>query len=139
MFTQEKAISAFSQSESPFNDIRALVVDEVQNIERVANDDDQRAKTLYDFLIDFRLDNNPDKIIINVAFGNARIVLPVNITFEIKGDNKFGKTFLYDEKGYKNGEFEYQLSSSKNETSPVEIITSCVIGSISFDLAQKLR
>ena len=37
-----------------------LIVDEIQNIEKVANEDDQRAKTLYDTLIEFRYSSNPD-------------------------------------------------------------------------------
>jgi hypothetical protein len=65
VLTQEKAISAFSQSDEPFQNIRMLVVDEIQNIERVSNQDDQRAKTLYDTLIEFRHTSNPDLTIIS--------------------------------------------------------------------------
>jgi len=60
VLTQEKAISAFSQNDRPFKNIRMLIVDEIQNIEKVANEDDQRAKTLYDTLIEFRYSSNPD-------------------------------------------------------------------------------
>lgn len=65
ILTQEKAISAFSQSECPYQNVRVLIVDEIQNIERVANEDDQRAKTLYDTLIEFRHTCNPDLTIIS--------------------------------------------------------------------------
>ena len=65
VLTQEKAISAFSQSNCPFNNIRMLVVDEIQNIEHVANEDDQRAKVLYDTLIEFRYSSNPDITVIS--------------------------------------------------------------------------
>jgi hypothetical protein len=60
VLTQEKAISAFSQKDRPFKNIRMLIVDEIQNIEKVANENDQRAKTLYDTLIEFRYSSNPD-------------------------------------------------------------------------------
>lgn len=65
VLTQEKAISAFSQNDSPFKNIRMLIVDEIQNIEHVANEDDQRAKTLYDALIEFRYSTNPDITVIS--------------------------------------------------------------------------
>jgi len=65
VLTQEKAISAFSQSDYPFRNISMLVVDEIQNIEKVANESDQRAKTLYDTLIEFRYSSNPDFTIIS--------------------------------------------------------------------------
>lgn len=65
VLTQEKAISAFSQSEQPYKDVRVLVVDEIQNIERVANEGDQRAKTLYDTLMEFRHTCKPDLTIIS--------------------------------------------------------------------------
>lgn len=54
ILTQEKAIAAFSQGVVPFVDIKLLVVDEIQNIERVADDSDLRSKVLYDTLIEFR-------------------------------------------------------------------------------------
>jgi hypothetical protein len=65
VLTQEKAIVAFSQTEAPFRNIRLLIVDEIQNVERVADDNEQRAKTLYDLLIEFRYNTNPDKTIIS--------------------------------------------------------------------------
>ena len=65
ILTQEKALAAFGQIEVPFNNIRALVVDEVQNLERVSNEDDQRAKTLYDTLIELRYTCQPELTIIS--------------------------------------------------------------------------
>lgn len=65
VLTQEKAISAFSQSDTPFQNVRVLIVDEIQNIEKVANEDDQRAKILYDTLIEFRHACHPDLTIIS--------------------------------------------------------------------------
>jgi len=65
VLTQEKALAAFSQSILPFPNVRALVIDEIQNIERVANENDQRSKTLYDTLIEFRYSCDPDLTIIS--------------------------------------------------------------------------
>ncbi|RYZ83844.1 MAG: DEAD/DEAH box helicase, partial [Proteobacteria bacterium] len=53
VLTQEKAISAFGQLGAPFENVRALIVDEIQNIEKADHEDDQRSKTLYDTLIEF--------------------------------------------------------------------------------------
>lgn len=54
VLTQEKAIAAFERSDEPFSNVRLLVVDEIQNLEKVSNDNDQRSKILYDAIIDFR-------------------------------------------------------------------------------------
>lgn len=65
VFTQEKAMAAFSQQERPFTHVRVLVVDEIQNIERVAAEDDQRAKRLYDAITEFRHNSLIDHIVIS--------------------------------------------------------------------------
>jgi hypothetical protein len=65
VLTQERALSAFSQKEIPFEDVRILIVDEIQNIERVEFEGDQRAKTLYDTLIEFRHTCNAELTIIS--------------------------------------------------------------------------
>jgi hypothetical protein len=65
VLTQEKAIAAFSQSENPFENIRLLVIDEIQNVEKVAESDDQRSKVLYDLMIELRNSSIIDHIIIS--------------------------------------------------------------------------
>ena len=65
ILTQEKAIAAFSQSDNPFGNIRLLVIDEIQNVEKVANSDDQRSKVLYDLMIELRNNSQIDHIIIS--------------------------------------------------------------------------
>lgn len=65
VLTQEKAIGAFSQEDVPFKDIRLLVADEIQNVERASKEDDQRAKTLYDLLIEFRHTPEVHRIVIS--------------------------------------------------------------------------
>ncbi len=65
VLTQEKAIAAFSQQEYPFTDLRFLIVDEIQNVERVGDEGEQRAKILYDALIEFRYMCVPDRTVIS--------------------------------------------------------------------------
>lgn len=81
ILTQEKAIAAFSQSEKPFGNIRLLVVDEIQNVEKVADSDDQRSKVLYDLMIELRNSSQIDHIIVS----GPRI-----INIDELGENIFG-------------------------------------------------
>jgi len=65
ILTQEKAISAFSQKKDPYPRLRLLVIDEIQNVERVENSDDTRAKVLYDLMIELKNTSIIDHIIIS--------------------------------------------------------------------------
>jgi superfamily II DNA/RNA helicase len=65
ILTQERAIAAFSQDTIPFKDIRLLVIDEIQNVERVENAEDQRSKVLYDLMMEFRNHATIDHIILS--------------------------------------------------------------------------
>lgn len=65
VMTQEKAIAAFSDSEKAFTKRLILVADEIQNIERIKEDTDQRSKILFDTLIEFRYKQNVEQIIIS--------------------------------------------------------------------------
>lgn len=65
IMTQEKAISAFSDSEHAFSKKLVLVADEIQNIERIKEDTDQRSKILFDTLVEFRYKENVEQIIIS--------------------------------------------------------------------------
>lgn len=110
ILTQEKAIAAFSDSERAFSKKLVLVADEIQNIERIKEDTDQRSKILFDTLVEFRYKANVQQIIISgpriedidrvgkSIFGIETIdhttdVSPVlNITYSIKKIDK--KYFL---------------------------------------------
>jgi len=81
ILTQEKAIAAFSQSENPFENICLLVIDEIQNVEKVADSDDQRSKVLYDLMIELR---NSSQI------GHIIISGPRIIKIDELGENVFG-------------------------------------------------
>lgn len=65
VLTQEKAIAAFADSERAFTKKLILVADEIQNIERIKEDSDERSKILFDTLIEFRYKNNVEQIIIS--------------------------------------------------------------------------
>lgn len=58
ILTQERAISAFSDNSNAFNKDTILVADEIQNIERIIDETDMRAKILYDVLSEFREKEN---------------------------------------------------------------------------------
>lgn len=65
VLTQEKAISAFSDERNTFSKDIVLVADEIQNIERIKEDDDERSKVLFDTLNEFRYKDNVRQIIIS--------------------------------------------------------------------------
>ena len=65
ILTQEKAIAAFSDSDTAFSKKLILVADEIQNIERIKEDMDQRSKILFDTLVEFRYKENVQQIIIS--------------------------------------------------------------------------
>lgn len=110
IMTQEKAISAFSDSEKAFLKKLILVADEIQNIERIKEDTDQRSKILFDTLVEFRYKENVEQIIISgprieeidkvgkSIFGIETVdhttsISPVlNLTYSIKKDGR--KYFL---------------------------------------------
>jgi hypothetical protein len=113
ILTQEKAIAAFSQNEIPFKDVRLLVVDEIQNVERVASHDEMRAKVLYDLMVEFRNTVNLDHVIVSgpriikidelseSIFGIKAIkketssspVLNLTYSINLKGKNYYFKVF----------------------------------------------
>lgn len=78
--TQERALSIFS--DEGVDGIDMLVVDEVQNIERVANEGPDRSKILFDVLKDIKNDIEVKKIILS----GPRLKNIANMGFEIFGD-----------------------------------------------------
>lgn len=64
VLTQERALSALKQPNA-FMDVELLVVDEVQNVERVALDDEDRSRTLYDVIQEFEQSHKPNRIILS--------------------------------------------------------------------------
>lgn len=105
VLTQEKAMEALVKYENSFSKRLILVADEIQNIERMTEDDDERAKILFDTLLELGHKDNVIQIIIsgpridnisNVGkciFGENTIshitkISPViNLTYSIKKNN----------------------------------------------------
>lgn len=107
VLTQEKAIGAFSQNDPPFKDVKMLVVDEIQNVERVANENDQRAKTLYDLLVEFRHSKHPEHIVLS----GPRIEKIGNLGVEV-----FGKETEEEEsKSSPVASLTYAISKRENQ------------------------
>ena len=65
VLTQEKALSAFANEDAAFSTSLILVADEIQNIERIKDDKDERSKILFDMLMEFRYKKNVEQIIIS--------------------------------------------------------------------------
>lgn len=64
VLTQERAILAIDRGLAE-QGICALVIDEAQNLEKVSDDDETRAKILFDFLHDMRSMRSAEKIILS--------------------------------------------------------------------------
>lgn len=84
--TQERAIILFSEQGVAYLDL--LVVDEVQNLEKVANEGENRPKILYDVLMDVRNDVEVKKIILS----GPRLRNIGNLGFSIFGETSAEKT-----------------------------------------------
>ncbi|MFZ2539224.1 MAG: DEAD/DEAH box helicase, partial [Oscillospiraceae bacterium] len=128
ILTQEKALGAFSNEETAFAKKLILVVDEIQNIERIHHSNDLRAKILYDTLIEFRQKDNIEQVIISgpriddidnlgeKIFGDATLELrtdisPVlNLTYSIKKiQNKY---YLKQYCALRSGAFSREINDT---------------------------
>ncbi|MCO7252952.1 DEAD/DEAH box helicase [Dickeya oryzae] len=80
VLTQERAISVFSQESIDSLDL--LIIDEIQNIERADSENNDRAKILYDVLMDIRTDVEVGKIILS----GPRLKNIGGLSFDIFGE-----------------------------------------------------
>ncbi|AMK75931.1 hypothetical protein A1342_03710 [Methylomonas methanica] len=78
--TQERALSIFSDKD--IGTIDLFVIDEIQNIERVANEGPDRSKVLYDVLKDVKYNHDVSRIILS----GPRLKNIANLGFEIFGE-----------------------------------------------------
>lgn len=62
--TQERALAALAQDDA-FRDASLVIVDEVQNVERAADENEERAHTLFDVLLDIVGSRNPRRAVIS--------------------------------------------------------------------------
>lgn len=72
-----------SWSKVPDSHLKLLIVDEIQNVEKVSNEDDERSKTLFDSIQEFKNDKAPEKIIIC----GPRLKNIQNIVTDLFGNN----------------------------------------------------
>jgi hypothetical protein len=79
VLTPERAISAYNEKDKPFGEVNSFIVDEIQNIERIENKDDERSKILFDSLVELSFSYNPDLII----FSGPRVSGLKNMGFDI--------------------------------------------------------
>lgn len=79
VLTPERAISAYNENTKPFGDVNSFIVDEIQNIERLENKEDERSKILFDSLIELSFSYSPDLVI----FSGPRVSGLKNMGFDI--------------------------------------------------------
>lgn len=79
ILTPERAISAYNENAKPFGEVNSFIVDEIQNIERLENTEDERSKILFDSLIELSFSYSPDLII----FSGPRVSGLKNMGFDI--------------------------------------------------------
>ncbi len=82
VFTQEKLMQALTNFKNQFTNDLILVIDEIQNIEKVSADDEIRSKILLDSINDIKENKNVKKIVISGPRINSINKL---------GDTLFGK------------------------------------------------
>jgi hypothetical protein len=64
VLTQERALLAIDVKE-PLSPVKYLFVDEIQNIERVANEPDERSADLFTLIHEIELRDNPKKVVVS--------------------------------------------------------------------------
>ncbi|MGO3238218.1 MAG: DEAD/DEAH box helicase, partial [Psychroflexus halocasei] len=79
VLTPERAISAYNENDKPFGNVNTFIVDEIQNIERIENKKDERAKILFDSLVELSFSYNPNLII----FSGPRVTGLKEMGFDI--------------------------------------------------------
>lgn len=126
ILTPERMISAYRENEKPFGNISTFIVDEIQNIERIENEDDERAKILFDSLIELSFSYNPKNIIFSGPRVNGLKEMGFEIfeeknPVEVKTDSSPVANFTYSisKKGKKY--FFNQYSQIKKNYQTIEI------------------
>lgn len=132
VLTPERAISAYNEDEKPFGNVNTFIVDEIQNIERIENEKDERSKILFDSLVELSFSYNPNLIV----FSGPRVsglkdmgfdIFEEEKSVEIRTDSSPVTNFTYSiaKKGKKY--FFNQYSQINNNYSSIEIKNTEVI------------
>lgn len=126
VLTPERAISAYNEEEKPFGKVNTFIVDEIQNIERIENINDERAKILFDSLVELSFSYDPKLII----FSGPRVTGLKTLGFDIFNNNESEEistssspvtNFTYAVKKIGNKYFLKQYTQIKNEHNSIEI------------------
>lgn len=129
ILTPERAISAYTEYNQPFGTINSFIVDEIQNIERIENENDERSKILFDNLVELSFSHNPDLII----FSGPRVSGLKNMGFDIFQESNSNEisvisspvtnfTYTISKKGKKH--YFKQYSQINEKYYPIEISNS---------------
>ncbi|MDD2702497.1 MAG: DEAD/DEAH box helicase [Candidatus Omnitrophica bacterium] len=127
VLTQERAMAAFAQAEEPFDRCKMLVVDEIQNVERVADESEERAHTLLDVVCEFHNSIKIDKIIVSgprirniqdvtkslfgVESHSLQIETPPVINLNYSFSKKDNKSYLTIRSSLKNEPLKIELNN----------------------------
>jgi len=127
VLTQERAMAAFAQVEKPFERCKMLIVDEIQNVERVADESEERSHTLLDVVCEFHNSIKIDKIIISgpriknikdvtkSLFGtdsqSLQIETPPVINLNYSFSKKNNRSYLTIRSSLKNDPLKIELSN----------------------------
>lgn len=126
VLTPERAISAYNEEEKPFGKVNTFIVDEIQNIERIENEDDERAKILFDSLVELSFSYDPKLIV----FSGPRVTGLKTLGFDIFNNieseeiNSYSSpvsNFTYAIKKIGKKYFIKQYSQIKDEHLSIEI------------------
>jgi replicative superfamily II helicase len=126
VLTPERAISAYNEEEKPFGKVNTFIVDEIQNIERIENVNDERAKILFDSLIELSFSYDPNLIV----FSGPRVTGLKTLGFDIFNNVESEEintlsspvtSFTYSVKKSGQKYFIKQYSQIKENYSSIEI------------------
>lgn len=126
VLTPERAISAYNEEEKPFGNVNTFIVDEIQNIERIENVNDERAKILFDSLVELSFSYDPKLIV----FSGPRVTGLKTLGFDMFNNVESNEinslsspvtNFTYAIKKSGGKYFIKQYSQIKEEYSSIEI------------------
>jgi hypothetical protein len=132
VLTQERAAAAFTMKDTPFTRKTFLIIDEIQNIERISSgDSEMRSKVLLDAIYDFRFLDNVEKIVVS----GARIHQIDELCKDLLGDECENKTtnispvlnLTYSIKENKKEYYLKQYSSILDSPNTLRITNSSLI------------
>lgn len=132
VLTPERAISAYNEEEKPFGKVNTFIVDEIQNIERIENVNDERAKILFDSLVELSFSYDPKLIVFSGPRVTGLKTLGFDIfnnveSYEVNSLSSPVTNFTYAIKKSGKKYFIKQYSQIKEEYTSIEITNNQII------------